>query len=491
MSEFASNYAPTMPNRDMGNLSRLKTVQAHQLRESKPAVPPVPMKPGHEYSFRDTLVNVAENEISRNLTLREIDKNTKDRSDQLKAREILYSDVFIIGTGPHATAFGSRLKALHPDIQMLFADKNPYRGGQFRDTKEAYDLNSPNQAVGGFGFAYEKGKPNDIGQHAVIQSSDISKTPFPKSTDQAWVNTISNYEIDSALVNTKVLSVRKSSTSCNYVVTALDLDTKRTITIYTNTIIRSGGIGDAKVPVVSNNEQKDPVKRPGIVTFPEFLELMRDENLWKIRGRLTRGVAIVGGGDSALVTLEKIIEKQKKHSLFIKHMDMFGAQFANGPEFSKQIIERYKLLAEYMAGNSQDTQTDRKLAVVHPHSEKVMDVFYQWNGIKLKLDGQKDSSLYGLVVMANGQQSSSEDMFSSFGNIEPIDVYDPELKAAIAKRISGEDIYLVGPDAKIPYSQEEIKKIPAHHQARYVNSLRRLIPRTERLATYLGTQEAA
>lgn len=421
----------------------------------------------------------------RSALLREIDNVTQKESDAIKQKQEIVTDVFVIGTGPHATVFAQRLKTLNPDVEVLFAEKNSTRGGQFRQMSEAYNLNSANIAPSSFGFKYEQGEPNDLGKDALLQSRHISQAKYPTNADQGIINTINSFQAAPSLIDTQVLSVEKSSseTKGRYKITLLDLKKNKRFTIHANTVLGSIGMGESpqKTESKGNND--------GVFTFPDFMEAIKDENIWKIKSLISQGVAIVGGGDSGLIALEKIMEKRKKNSLLVNSIDMFGVPFKNASEFSSMTIDRYKHLEEFFASDKSGMLSPGKKVDVALYKEKVKSVVLKGREKSLLVQSDtQPTKKYGVVILATGYENAEDNVFSSFIDTRKIQVHSQQLNCSIARKVLGEEIFFIGPAARIPYTQEELGKIPKNHQPRYINSLRRLIPRSEQLAERIANQ---
>jgi hypothetical protein len=447
-----------------------------------------------------SLKNICNDASRRIQLLREIDERTAKESIELKKRESITTDIFIIGSGPQGTAFAEKFKHLFPDASFLFADKSPVIGGQFRANDEQYDLNSMNVAKKALGLSYEKGQPNDLGEHAVIQTTDISAAEYPRSNDIGLVSAVNNYKAAPSLVNTQVVSVEKNSNNNigQYTVNAIDLDTKKPIKIYTNMVIGSTGMGNTKTGIDMNTpETKKALERNAgtTMTFPELLNLLKTEHPQRLRKIFTKGIAILGGEDSAAVTSEKIIAKIKELSLSYVDIDIFGAKYKNAEEFLNGTIDRYKHLSEYI----EDPDTKERVIFhmkrksrIKPHIEKVSGLLDSFKGVRLTLEDDSVSrKSYGLVVFATGYQNNTPELFTGIISEKgaAIPVYDAEGKVILGKQIPGENIYHIGPAAEIPYSEQDLQKVPANMQHRYKNALRRLIPLTEKLAEQLAIKQ--
>lgn len=435
---------------------------------------------GSREALKESVIRTCSSPYERQQLLSRIDVATSRESNELKARSSIFSDVFIIGTGPHATVFAQQMKHFNPDIDILFGEKDDVRGGHFRKTPEPYILNSPNVAKSNYGFKYEKGEPNDLGSNALIQSKDLSTDPFPESTTQGIVNAINSFHSAPSLVGTRILSVERNTSKerGTYKVSAIDEKTKKPITIYTNVVVGALGLGEPNKSLV-----KEPSSN--VLSFPEFMDRIDGYKAWSMSTSLSRGVAIVGGADSALVTLEKLIELRQKKYIPLGPITIYGADFKTAEEFERKTIERYKHLAKYMPSESRiNGSNEIKIRLV---KERVESILPTWIGANLKTAGNDRAETFGTIIMANGYRNTKNEIFKNFNLQSSLkNIYDREISCAIGQQISGENIFLIGPAANIAFTNEELTKIPENMQARYINSLKRLTPRTEKLADNLA-----
>ncbi len=445
-----------------------------------------------DHIVRQILTETLRDQPHRDHLLREIDERTYKESIAIKERGNIDTDIFIIGTGPHATAFANHLRYLASNVSLLFAEKNTTRGGQFREITESYGANSPNQKKQSYGGPYETDYPNDIGTHAAVQTRDLGNKSFPTNVEIGSVNAINNFDAAPAMVHTEVVKVEKNplSQEKKYKITVKDLDTGRLVYIHANTVIAASGLGqsttginmqtpDAKTIFAQNPES--------VLTFPQFMEALSPNNLQSLKKLLAKNIAIVGAEDGGKIAIEKLIDMYRNGTM-IGPIDLFGAHFTNAEKFQRQTIERYHHLTQYLP----KTDEDRKHAsfwqrpLVMPYKEKVTELRRSFTG-KIKLDLENritTQKTYGLVIFATGYKNMIAEIFKNISQQSgsPIPVYDGTTDNVLARKLPYEDIYMVGPSAQIPYGWNEAAKIPDHHQARYVNSLHRLIPRTEKLA---------
>lgn len=473
--------------------SRLEALPALLTPLSK-AFHEIPTETGktREVALRQTLVEVLRNQPRRDHLLREIDERTYKESLAFKEKGNIDTDIFIIGTGPHATAFANNFHHLASDTSLLFAEKNTTRGGQFREIAEPYGANSPNEKKQSYDIPYETDYPNDIGTHAAIQTRDLGNKSFPTNVEIGSVNAINNFDAAPALVHTEVITVEKNplSQEKKYKITLKDLDTGRLVFVYANTVIAASGLGE---PTIGANLQTPDAKKilahnpESVLTFPQFMQALSSENLQAFKKQLAKNIAIVGAEDGGKIAIEKLIDIYRNGTM-IGPIDLFGAHFTSAENFQSQTIERYHHLMQYLPKTDKERNHARfwQRPIITPYKEKVTELHRSFtHKIQLELDNKiTTKKTYGLVVFANGYKNIIDGIFKSIRNKSgsPIPVYDGVTDRILARKLPYEDIYMVGPSAQIPYGWNEAAKIPDHHQGRYINSLHRLIPRTEKLA---------
>ncbi len=450
---------------------------------------------GKENTLHNEVVQACSSPEKRAELVRWIDSESTNQSERIKKKSDQYTPILVIGTGAHATAFATEYTSKHNNAEILFLDKSDKRGGQFRSFNEPYLLNSTNFAENTIGIQLANNNPNDLSSKSSVQVTAYSQSRYPTSQEMGDAVVINNYLAGNAMLGVEVVAVRKSRQSKGkYEVMIWDAKAQKYHYVYTDKIINATGLGNPDTTLKPEKPHKDKK----IVSFLEFMVIL-DKLTTKEQTALLnqKKIAIVGAGDSAYITIEKILEKAKLIGTREVTIDLFGAQFSTQDEFNRKIIDRYMHLLPYMRfsepgdkRNIKSTTSVRRNASevsIYPQRDRADAVFYNYRGVPF-VTAAKEHKPYDLVISATGFKNTVLDIYKdldSHRTLSLVPIYEFTSFQRVCEKVVGEEVYFVGAAANIPYTAVELQLVPEKMRRRYQHSLRRLIPRTTYVAHHI------
>lgn len=380
----------------------------------------------------------------------EVDGETHRETIDELAKETFSTECLVVGTGPAGVSFASKLRQLHPAARVLMVDDRDFRGGQFADPGFNYKLNTPKE--GPLGFAGELSDPNNLGEAAFLQITDISADDedYFRRKKLATCLKIDGFLAAPALVGTKVVSVERSGHGdSRYVVAALHKATGREALLYPDVVVFARGRGKPKygIDLISPDTQETLATRGDrIFVSEEFNAHVDASSPSGLLQDIKNGVAMIGAGDSANTALEAVLNKLltilSPDEIQKLRIDVYGAKYLNDQQFLEDVrIPRYAALQPYI-GN-----------FIFPHKDKateLMTVGKRSIGIKTATS----LGIYGTIAMLTGYQNPPIEHVVRMADRRVIDVMgDGEFEGEmIAQKFEGENIFTVGIDTRERFS---------------------------------------
>lgn len=397
--------------------------------------------------YKHALSSLCRDPVSERQILEEID--TQTRQEKIKALQSgnLSMDCLVVGTGPAGVSLTSKLRQLCPDTCIWMADDRDFRGGQFADEGFNFKLNTPKQ--GPLGFAGELLDPNNLGEAAFLQVTDISEEGedyFRRKKLRTCLK-IDGFIAAPALVGTRVSSVECTANSLDpYTVTAFHKDTGQELFLYPNVVVFARGRGKAKygLDLTSSDTQETLATRGDKIfvseVFNNYIDTISADN---ILDEVKSGLAVIGAGDSANTALEAILNKLltilSPYEIQQLRIDIYGAKYSDVQQFREDVrIPRYDDLLPYI-GN-----------FIRPQKDKVTELLT----VGKKSIGVKTSTslcIYNTIAIMTGYQNPPiENLVRIAGGARVTDVKgDNEFEGElIAQQIEGENIFTVGVETR-------------------------------------------
>jgi hypothetical protein len=283
---------------------------------------------------------------------------------------------------------------------------------------------------------------------------------------------LNGYLSAEAMQSTDVLGVEyvtDDNSDGYYKVEMKDLDSGEIMSVKVKNIVVTAGLGEriALSPVNQDNT--------GYLSAEELLTRFADrDNDFPMDEFVNKSVAVIGGGDSARISLE-LFARLAPDDAYGKStvqfgsgpdsIDWYGVEFADRDGFSNTTRPRYSQLASFIDRDSSKDdlihpKQNTKVTKVEPTEDGQMKVYYR------NFDGVETSEVYDYVVDATTLVSKVTDPFDSIeGN--PVAVVGDSSETRVGfglntgnqrtlgKQLSGHRIVFAGPVAKSPLTSSE------------------------------------
>lgn len=398
--------------------------------------------------------------------LRKVFSELMDNMDQAPSGPAIYSEI-IIGGGAHSAIYCSTRT-------LMATPKRPVKGrravveqmgrvgGVFGWTDNpAFYLNSRNRSSVEAGVPGTEGELNQI-INGPVQASDLGAAEYQTNMEM-------NFAICAALLKSArrstatVASVRRMPDGIILVesVDGREWRAKR--------VILATGIGA-------------PNKLKGSTTsLREFLIGRRVQ--FPLRG--LKRVAVVGGGDSARVVIEYLLGQGPSQGSSVasvdrvERIDWYRAPYDYREEMEEGERSRYKGIARFMRCASDD-----RAYIIQPLTRvRVNEVIRDDNKLGVLYKGRRNPERgrgdYDLVVNCTGYVNKVDELVQA-----PMETVFQD-KEAIARKVVGAEIYIVGPAAELPFTSLEDQRVPIDLSAANKVALWRYGPKTAKLAAML------
>lgn len=227
--------------------------------------------------------------------------------------EKLDYDVVIVGSGPHGTLAATEIREQNPDAKILIIDKNERIGGQFRQygDQAAFFMNSRVRRASRSlsPVPRTRGNINPMGDFAPMQLSDVVRRIYADNTQIGDITAVNAYlSADNMLIETEVKSVGGNILN----------DTKE---VSVENVIGSFTVNARYVIEATGVSQKSSIngKVESQISHSNDPSYWQTADIYSLFGRTKedgenalepfdgKKVALIGGGDSALTTLEAML----------------------------------------------------------------------------------------------------------------------------------------------------------------------------------------
>lgn len=379
--------------------------------------------------------------------------------DRCDRQRFLQTGTLVIGGGFHGTTFSLNYRA--PDRLTLFCGR---LGGIFGAASQpVFYLNSRTRR-GDLATPGESGTLNFI-PGGSLQPADISGEEYPSQDVMAKCITLN---LDQCSAVRQVLSP---------VVAVYRYPNDKQISVE----FASGGVVMADRVVVATGLCEPPpplCDDPRVVSFPQFLE---DAGRQMFPLRDYNRVAVIGAGDSGKVVVEFLLGQGPRTSPaaldYVEHIDWFGVpdEVTTGDDWERCNRSRYKGIGRYLPRPPYSYA--RVFAFDKAQSVVVRDgnLYVQHNGVY--------AGPFDHVIDCRGFVNTAEKLLAPFGR--PLEPFE-----GIARKVYGEEVYVVGPAAQLPVTALERERTPALRGIKEnVASMFRYAPWTARLARLLSERK--
>lgn len=354
----------------------------------------------------------------------------------------------VIGAGLHAAIYCSvRVKSGYP--MPLVLERNTQFGGTFAvSDKPSFFLNSRNRP-GPLGFP-GSGDALNVLPGCRVQPSDLSGREYQTNSDLALIIKIAlalNAEVITSAEVVKIDLARDTDilTTNRYVITLAD-----STIVTTDRIVFASGMGDPKsVPFTEISDRKR------IHSFATFMARMDEPFPLRDMNR----IAVIGTGDSGKSVVEALVGQGPNSGFSVASMDYperiywwgFGDRY-KGKELTQTSWincerSRYAGIGRYLP------KTTAERARIVPIRGKAETVYPGYDG-RVVVQGFP----FDCVVICTGFEKSSSiempfDAASDTGFVRANDAIEDSI---LARQIMGEDIFYIGPAARLLATSREV-----------------------------------
>lgn len=277
------------------------------------------------------------------------------RAGKNRTREI------VVGTGIHATGYETERKIYRPDDPSLMVDKETHIGGQFAQADgDLWGLNSRKRPkdLNEAPIPGTKGALNDLGDHAVMQESDVGNLSYDSQAPLARANEVNCRLSGGQIMNeTRVLSCRQDPRTNELIVTSIDEKTGELYTTKHERMVYMGGLGDEIVGLDEDDpetaeilsEAREELARgeiPQVLTFPMYEKIASDRaDAFPLDG--IKDAVVVADGDGtriiagALLGHEYPVGKQSTQLHFLNKLTWIGQPAKTRKEYFGKERPRY------------------------------------------------------------------------------------------------------------------------------------------------------
>lgn len=295
-----------------------------------------------------------------------LDHSTEEYSKQIKTRmergEENYVEEIVVGTGVYSTILATTRQMYFPENPSLSIEALRHTGGQFAEYGgDAFQLNSrtrPEQRDKPYLPGTEQAL-NTFEEHAVLQPADIESLTYSPQSSVSDPARMNFFLAGRAITDAKLEKIRKNNEGGlgKYILEVFDKETGKMLTIKTDRVIFSSGLGvetanldrnDTRTQTILREEKSafEEGKDAKVMSFKELsIRLADNTNPFPIRGMKT--VAVSGSGDSSLVAMGLMLGYERRLSKTPMQIDRvekiywLGAKCPTKEEFVQNVRTRY------------------------------------------------------------------------------------------------------------------------------------------------------
>lgn len=381
-----------------------------------------------------------------------------------------YNEI-IVGGGPHATIYAAMRVAMgfEPPL-VLEACEMP--GKTFGCSENpSYFLNSRNRA-GSLGLPSDNDRSLNVLPGAPVQLSNLSSEEFQRNSDLAWVSRVSLAMNATVRTNQRVAYIARG----NY--RTYQVETDQGLVVECDRIIDARGMGTERGADLAEGSDR-------IMTFSGFMNTMDEP--FPLRGM--ERVAVIGGGDGGKCVIEALtgigpVAHMSVPSLdFVKQIDWYSETTLPSDCASWRQSERTRYARIGALLNRYNPNTG---ATIPGRVNVIRQNVTPEPGFEC---AYVNGTPYDAVILATGYDRNPR-----LGGIptqtgEELGYYvqtdSGTFRRKLAEQVYGEEIYSIGPNAKILFEDSESNQPYVSIGANEV-ALFRLAPRTAQLATTLS-----
>lgn len=386
-------------------------------------------------------------------------------------------DEVIVGSGIHAATYAAARasRGFSPPL-VLEAGERP--GGSFAMSRRpTFRLNSRNRP-GPLGEP-GSGLGLNVIPGGIMQPSMLSTDEFQTNADLALAIRLTLAAFANVKTKSRVLTIELNDNERSSRRYRLRLDDGSSV--YADRVLDARGLGK---PLVPNGFAKPDGKK--IFTFFDFVRHL--DKPFPLRGM--RRVAVVGNGDSAKCTVEALLgigpsQLSVPELDFVEQIDWYGPGLSSSP---RRWVEtqrcRYASIGAFLPRVVTAYDNDDN-SVVPPRTSR-LKIFTTAGAVSAGVDTAfVNGEQYEAVIMCVGYEP-----YDSLTRIGPVDdqytgPLDGDSEQAFGRRLVGQEIYEIGPRARLPFSSVELNK-PFARIAQNSAAIFRLVGKTAGLAVKLG-----
>jgi hypothetical protein len=194
----------------------------------------------------------------------------------------------------------------------------------------------------------------------------------------------------------------------------------------------------------------------GVKTFMEFMR-SASANPFPLRG--IRKAAVIGAGDSACVAVEYLLGQGPSPAMstaaldYVESIDWIGQGYQTRQEVEECFRSRYKGIGRYMRDERRDDQYYR----IEPRKGRAKTIGKDAKSqYYVEVPGRRLSG-YDLVIVCAGFKRIDVPLARLIDAERELVVSDGEY---VGRRVSGENIHIVGPAAELPLTPNETRRAP-------------------------------
>ena len=343
----------------------------------------------------------------------------------------------IIGAGLHGTIYAANRG------QTLCFDQQGSRTSIFgQGYRSVFYLNSRNRPEDDYRRPGAPGPLNSI-VGGIFQPSEINILEYQSQDDLALAIQINLLNF-ARVVRAKVVKVGKVAKMADYRY-RYQVDFIGGYTL-TNRVVIATGLGEEVMPV-------KPSQR--VWGFPEFLRVMGNPGVAKPLQGYKR-VAIIGTGDSGKVVAEWFLGLGPQPGFssaaedFVERIVWIGQENLTKEDWEACERSRYIGLGRSFPRSGQPNYYYR----IQPEPGRAVSVRNGSKSVRVDWVGPKGrkSEKFDLAVFCTGFENRVMDLLPDFEETEVYEAYG----VPVARRVSGEEIYMVGPCADLELEEREI-----------------------------------
>lgn len=409
------------------------------------------------------LAGIAANPRARAIFDHAIDRHIARESlfiaDEISSNRVIPE--VIIGAGVHASIFAAARMAETGETPFVI-EQDTRIGGVFATAlRPVFEFNSRNR-VEREDAPRLPGTAGPLNSEikGVLQPSDISFQEYPTQTEQAFVTRVNLALYARVLAGWRVTRIEKINDQYKvYLFNTAKRNLKRAL--ITKRVIVASGLGSSKGDLLRAGKGFD-IRSSNYMPFAQFVRRMGDtSNKFPLQGM--KRVAVIGAKDSGRTAVEYLLGQGPTPGMsvvgldFVEQIFWVGQKSMTKEEFEACERSRYKGIARAFPRKDNPeyyyriTPMPGRATSVTPERDKLR--------VRVNIDGRIISELVDVVIDATGFEDNINDLFK-LRSIET-EVREKGTGPIIARKFVGEEIYKIGPIAKIPVSDDERERVKA------------------------------